>query len=426
MGVRKVELMANEEHLNILRHGVPDWNTWRDKNPHVPKDLSDADLSGLNLSGASLFNANLSGAKLINTKLVGTRLENCDLTDADLSNADLTRANLSQSNLRGATLDHAVLSGANLVRGDASNASFRGANLEKANLESRRLCGADLEEANLHSAILKGANLSAASMKRSNLSAAQLRGAELSDACLAGANLENADLEDAKGIVPAQLAGTNLYHVKIDKESASFDELARIAEIAKYSRRVFSFLFLLCIFSWLTISQATDEALLTNSKVAALPIIQVSVPMASLFFFMPVFLFVLFIYFHMNLQGLWTGLASLPAVFPDGQILTHRAFPWIMTCIVYLFVHRLKNRRPSYWLLNVLIAIIGTWLVAPTTVVCFFLRYAQIGDWLGAGWLVLWGCLVVWFTIDSYIRTSKTFAEAGTMPFASTAQEEGA
>ena len=42
--------MANEEQLSILRQGVEVWNEWREENPNVKINLSNADLSRINLS----------------------------------------------------------------------------------------------------------------------------------------------------------------------------------------------------------------------------------------------------------------------------------------------------------------------------------------------------------------------------------------
>lgn len=34
--------MANQEHLDIVKQGVEVWNQWREENPDVRPDLSDA------------------------------------------------------------------------------------------------------------------------------------------------------------------------------------------------------------------------------------------------------------------------------------------------------------------------------------------------------------------------------------------------
>ncbi|WP_300000208.1 pentapeptide repeat-containing protein [Anabaena sp. AL09] len=75
--------MANPEHLAILKQGVGVWNEWREENPDIIPDLTEADLRGANLSDADLRDANLSNADLSNADLSGI------LCGADLSRADL-------------------------------------------------------------------------------------------------------------------------------------------------------------------------------------------------------------------------------------------------------------------------------------------------------------------------------------------------
>src|SRR4051794_9065292 len=94
--------MANEEHLAILRQGVEVWNGWREENPDVRPDLSDANLRGVDLGFANFF---------------GT-----DLSRADLSSADFSEANLTEAVLRKAVLSHAKFSETNLSRADLGQA----------------------------------------------------------------------------------------------------------------------------------------------------------------------------------------------------------------------------------------------------------------------------------------------------------------
>src|SRR6516164_4909358 len=56
--------MANEEHVAILKKGVDAWNAWRDKNPDIRPDLSEANLSDAELAEADLSRADLSDAHL--------------------------------------------------------------------------------------------------------------------------------------------------------------------------------------------------------------------------------------------------------------------------------------------------------------------------------------------------------------------------
>jgi len=121
--------MANEELVTLLKQGATDWNKWRDKNPEVIPDLSEADLGGANLSQADLSHANLNGA--------------------NLSWANLSKANLRQANLRQAFLSEAKLSEANLCFASSGDADLSQADLKDAMLVKADLSGADLNGADL-------------------------------------------------------------------------------------------------------------------------------------------------------------------------------------------------------------------------------------------------------------------------------------
>jgi uncharacterized protein YjbI with pentapeptide repeats len=168
--------MPDEEHLQILKQGVEQWNKWRLENAIKP------DLSG----------ANLSGANLLRAYLIDAYLSFADLSGANLIDANLSGANLIGANLSGANLSGAYLSGANLIGAYLSGANLSGANLSFANLGGAYLSGADLSGANLI-----GAKLIRAYLGGANLIGANLIGAKLIGANLIGANLTSADLTDA-------------------------------------------------------------------------------------------------------------------------------------------------------------------------------------------------------------------------------------
>lgn len=141
--------MAKQEQLALLKRGATEWNEWREKNPYLRPDLSDADLRGARLSGFHLYRA------------------------------DLSRANLSGASLRGANLSGANLSRAHLSRVDLSGALLRGADLSFANLGRADLRGADLCKANLSQADLMEATLTAAYLCEANFSGTNLSGTVL-------------------------------------------------------------------------------------------------------------------------------------------------------------------------------------------------------------------------------------------------------
>jgi len=62
--------MANDEQ--VLKKGVAAWNAWRDENPNIHPDLSEAYLSEANLGGADL-----QAAILIDTDFSGADLTGC-------------------------------------------------------------------------------------------------------------------------------------------------------------------------------------------------------------------------------------------------------------------------------------------------------------------------------------------------------------
>jgi hypothetical protein len=162
--------MANPEHLAILKLDVEAWNEWREGNPHVMPDLSDADLSDAHLRLANLHRAHLS--------------------DADLSRADLIHANLIDADLSGANLSGAKLSGVKLGGADLYAANLSGADLNYANLFA-----ADLSRAEL-----SGADLNSAHLTFAYLTDAHLKSADLTDAHMSGTSIANTDLSDVIGL----------------------------------------------------------------------------------------------------------------------------------------------------------------------------------------------------------------------------------
>jgi hypothetical protein len=171
--------MANDEHVALLKQGVTAWNAWRDENPNIRPDLSEADLHDRDLRHANLSNA-------------------C-LIDTDLSEALLSRANFIGAECSSET----DLSKARLVYAD-----FSGVNLN----------GVRFIEANLNGAILKGAKFIEANFYAANLLRADLTGADLSGANLQAARLMNADLTGAD-LTGCRIYGVSAWAVKISEDT---------------------------------------------------------------------------------------------------------------------------------------------------------------------------------------------------------------
>lgn len=228
--------MASEEHLDLLRRGVTEWNLWRAGQPDIRPDLSGANLSGAALSGVNLSKATLIGATLSETDLRRANLRAADLSGvdlfkadlfgadlgrADLRGADLIRANLIEVNLGGANLSEADLSWADLIRVDLSQA-----NLSRAALIRTNLVEADLSQSNLFRVTLRAASLSRADLSETNLSEADLSGANLSRANLFGADLDRANLNGAN-LGAANLSGANLSGANLGRAELIGTDLSR-------------------------------------------------------------------------------------------------------------------------------------------------------------------------------------------------------
>ena len=55
-----MRVVAETDHLSLLRQGTDSWNAWREANPAIQLDLREANLRPANLSDADLSGANLS------------------------------------------------------------------------------------------------------------------------------------------------------------------------------------------------------------------------------------------------------------------------------------------------------------------------------------------------------------------------------
>jgi uncharacterized protein YjbI with pentapeptide repeats len=123
--------MPNNEHLALLGQGIVLWNQWRNENPHIIPELSEANLSKVNLYGYALFQANLSEA---------------DLSGSDLRKANLSRASLFRANLKQADLSEADLFGADLFEADLSTANLKKTQVFVTNFKKAQLTGACIED----------------------------------------------------------------------------------------------------------------------------------------------------------------------------------------------------------------------------------------------------------------------------------------
>jgi len=254
-----------------------------------------------------------------------------------------------------------------LVRGPQFWAEWRAAN-PKAVPDLRE---ADLSAIPLVNTDLKGADLTGAKMGNSNLEGTDLR----------EAGLRGADLASAVGLLPDQLAGSDLTLAKLPKALDDFfKELKAAKEISDNAQKLFIAMLAACLYSWLTIAATTDANLMTNRASSPLPIIQVSIPIVSFFAVAPLLLVGVYFYCHFYLQKLWEELGSLPAFFPDGKPLQSRADPWLLSDLVRSHVAKLRPNRPFLSYLQSWVSTVLAWWSVPATLLLFWLRYMPRHD----------------------------------------------
>lgn len=305
--------------------------------------------------------------------LINTNLRTVDLRKAKLQYADLRDANLYEANFRRADLEGADLENVNLQKANLRRVNLRKSNLVRANLSNSSLNLANLQGANLYEANIKNANFYS-----SNLENAALGRAEGKDKI----KTQYANLTGVTGLLGNEFAQADVTGTKLPDEIKEFKTLEIVKETSQNARKIFFAMLLGCVYSWLTIATTTDVKLLTNTASSPLPIIGTEIPIAWFYLAAPLVLICLYFYFHLYLDNLWEGLASLPAIFPDGKRLDQRAYPWLLNTLVRKHFKKLKKRsliaRMKEW-----ITIFLAWWVVPITLIAFWLRYIPRHDWWG-------------------------------------------
>ena len=236
----------------------------------------------------------------------------------------------------------------------------------------------DLIEADLADRNLRGANLTEA----------KLQGAILRGTTLQNTEMQGADLIGARDLLAGQLVGANLCRAKLP-EDIKFPDLASVDEASRSAQTLLFSVLLACIYAWITIATTIDARLLTNSATSPLPILGSAIPIVWFYIAAPVVLFVVYVYFHLHLQGVWEGLGRLPAVFPDGQPLDRRVYLWFLSSFVRKYSVRLRDVPDDRSLLLGLekwVSVLLVWWVVPLTLAFFWVRYLAVHDW-GVTWI---------------------------------------
>jgi uncharacterized protein YjbI with pentapeptide repeats len=266
---------------------------------------------------------------------------------------------------------------------ESHGAAGRRADLTSADLEAAELISINLRLANLRDANLKAADLLLADLRDASLVRANLQDSCLVGANLEGANLEGASLESAMGLVPHQLAGTNLHDAQLPKAILKFEALPEFERGAQMAARFCAVTTIASFLSWLIIWRTKDHQLLANSSVIGFlhsSAAASALPADQFYLIAPVALFVIYVVFHFHLQRLWDATLQLPAVFPDGHALSDHAPRNVMGLLRAHFRWMMNQDAASTRLIEKAIAMIVAYWLVPLTLFFYWARYLTLQD----------------------------------------------
>lgn len=255
---------------------------------------------------------------------------------------------------------------------------------QSVDLNRMHFGGANLQGIMLYKANLQGADLSDVDLRTADLREADLTGANLLRTKLQGADLSDADLRGAQSLFGAQLAGANISGAKLPDDILKFTGLEYVKEISQNARKIFFGLMLGCTYALLTIATTRIPLLISNSSSSQLPILMTDIPIVYFYWVAPLILIGIFFYFHLYMQRLWDGLAALPAIFPDGEPLYRKAYPWLLVGLVRRHIFRLQKTQPRFSRLQTALSVLLAWWTVPLTIMLLWFMYLPRHDWYGS------------------------------------------
>ena len=366
--------------------------------------------------------ANLERVNLVGADLHGVNLAEANLYQCNLSKANLQGASLAKANLQGALLGGANLQKASLWEADLQGARLSLANLQEANLSRANLSGANLRESNLQRANLSRANVQEARLSLADLQGTIMRRADLQDvtfhhAILYEANLQEANLKGVRGLQIKQLRGANMSSAMLPEGIEDSDWLKHVEETSRKSSRVFLIKLMSCLYAWLVISSVQDLHLISSEAISPLPVISTRIPLTGFFWFAPLIVLGIFVYFHLYLQRLWEDIAAFPAVFPDGKSLDKKVYPWLVSGILRAHVPHLRDTHLPFFPLQRIVTILVAWCVVPVTLAAFTAAYLVKHDPYGTAYHLVLLSLSVWLSVAFYKNATATMRGKKRKPF---------
>src|SRR6266404_1628692 len=270
-----------------------------------------------------------------------------------------------------------------------AKADLCGVNLENADLTSVNLQGAFLQRANLRGADLSMANLRHASLVQADLCNANLLGTELR-----GANLMGATLYGAEGLWLGRLGGANLYDAMLPETISSIDGSKAVWEATRSARWFYFLMLTICSLFVLVVATTSDARLILDGSTIPIRRLGNLLPINAFYLIAPIALLIMFVRFQFLLLRVWSSMAALPAVFPDGQTV-EQGGPWYLMGLVRRHFRWLRETKtPVSWLENAIATLLAYWAV-PATIAAVWMRYLVRQDMRGTSLHILFFVLSV-------------------------------
>src|SRR5262249_61434046 len=156
-------------------------------------------------------------------------------------------------------------------------------------------------------------------------------------------------------------------------QSAAVNSAKAIAKATKVARFFYFLMLGISAACCLLIDFTSDVRLIVDGP--ALPVGRFGkiLPMSGFYLGAPLLLFALYLRFHFLLLSLWGNMASLPAVFPEGQTL-ERDGAWYLMGLARWHYRWTREARTAYSMLELVLAATLAYLIVPTTLFFFCLR----------------------------------------------------
>ena len=257
---------------------------------------------------------------------------------------------------------------------------------ERARFVGDDVKGADLRKRDLRQVLFDNASLLHTDFRKADLSGAEFRGTISLDA----SHLGRANLSGA--VLPSDY---------------KFDLLQSVHDVSKEAGNIHKLVFVTCVFGWIFVISTTTETIILNSDSTQIPAIGMAMPIAGICTYGLLIALSMFIYWHLYVSRLWEFLANLPAVFPDGNPVHDKIFPWLVSYLPRYENANTEEQKNGLHLLTHFAVYAVLWFHVPLLFLFFWFRYLAAQDPPGTLIQILATTVCISFALWTYLRCKQ-------------------